>query len=59
MGLNKELPMKNIFSITSVFLLVLAFNNYAIADDHTSDEAEVFNLQVQLCTLKGNTSIKQ
>ena len=39
------------------FLLALNMNLYA--DDHSSEDMGVFNLQVQLCTLKGNTSMKQ
>ena len=39
------------------FLLVLNMNLFA--DDHSIEDMGVFNLQVQLCTLKGNTSMKQ
>ena len=39
------------------FLLVLNMNLFA--DDHSSEDMGIFNLQVQLCTLKGNTSMKQ
>tara|TARA_B100000214_G_scaffold320111_1_gene255136 strand:- start:1469 stop:2242 length:774 start_codon:yes stop_codon:yes gene_type:complete len=34
-------------------------NNAVFADGHEQGETEVFNLQVQLCTLKDNASIKQ
>ena len=49
---------KYLYSILFSFALI-SFSQSVHADDHASDEAEVFNLQVQLCTLKGNTSIKQ
>ena len=39
------------------FLLVLNMNLFA--DDHSNEDMGIFNLQVQLCTLKGNTSMKQ
>ena len=35
------------------------FNNFVYADGHEQGETEVFNLQVQLCTLKDNASMKQ
>ena len=47
---------KSIFALSLIFLLT---SNLTYADDHSSDETDVFNVQVQLCTLKGNTSIKQ
>jgi len=34
-------------------------NNSVFADGHEQGETEVFNLQVQLCTLKDNASMKQ
>ena len=49
---------KYLYSILFSFALI-SFSQSVHADDHASGEAEVFNLQVQLCTLKGNTSIKQ
>ncbi len=49
---------KYLYSVLFSFALI-SFSHSVHADDHESDGAEVFNLQVQLCTLKGNTSIKQ
>ena len=45
--------------LTLGFLAFFGFTNFVFADDHESSETEVFNLQVQLCTLTENTSIKQ
>ena len=47
--------MKSFFSITCVFLLVLTFNNYTLADDHA--QPEYFNFQVNLCKLNKGSSI--
>ena len=45
--------------LTLGFLAFFGFTNFVFADDHESSETEVFNLQVQLCTLTENTSMKQ
>ena len=45
--------------LTFGFIAFFGLTNFVFADDHSSDETNVFNVQVQLCTLKGNTSIKQ
>ena len=45
-----------------IILGVITFfglNNSVFADGHEQGETEVFNLQVQLCTLKDNASMKQ
>ena len=45
-----------------IILGLIAFfglNNSVFADGHEQGETEVFNLQVQLCTLKDNASMKQ
>ena len=45
--------------LTFGFIAFFGLTNFVFADDHSSDETDVFNVQVQLCTLKGNTSIKK
>ncbi len=51
--------MKRFFYLTAVFALILSINDYARADGHESDENNVFNIQVQLCKLNENTTMKQ
>ena len=40
-------------------IALFGLNNSVFADGHEQGETEVFNLQVQLCTLKDNASMKQ
>ena len=51
--------MKKILSITTVFLLVLSFNNFIFADDHNQELPNVANVQVNVCKLNEGVTMDQ
>ena len=51
--------MKKVLSITTVFLLVLSFNNFIYADDHNQELPNVANVQVNVCKLNEGVTMDQ
>ena len=56
----KEKKMKKIILAFLTFVLTFSISENSFADDQYSEmEGNVFNIQVQQCTLNSDTSIKQ
>ena len=51
--------MKKVLSIATIFLLAFSFNNFVYGDDHIKELPNVSNVQVNICKLNDDVTLKE